>query len=445
MDWERRRVLGVLGTSATVGLSSCLRFSDASDVVAETGARSIQSLDVTDRPDATEELLSQLPESQAARLIASDSHRADEFGHGVALSGDGSTALVSVPGQQSDAVEVFARNRTNWRRQTRLEPDDEHRGSGFGRAVALSSDGTTALVGAPASQTEHGDVAGSVSVFTRQRIPDNADWQRRTTLVPGAGSSGEAFGTSVALSGDGTIALVGTSTSSGDVRTGYLFAARGSFWTERARLTAPEGSSLGRLGRSVALTADGSTALLSARDDTLAYVFSGDDRWDLTATLRADVADGSDADRPVALAADGSVAVVGTPQAGANGVLGRGAVHIFVHGRDGWVRRGPLVLSDAESLDRLGGAVAVGANGLVVLAGAPGESTPNGTKSGAVYAFVRQRDGWYRQRTLVAEDGGGLDRFSPVALSGDGTTALVGAPGANPTGLRRRGAAYVFN
>jgi hypothetical protein len=444
MDWDRRRVLGVLGTSATVGLSSCLHFGDSDRFVVGSGAGSVQSLTVGSQPATTSALTARLPDGQSTRLTASDSHRANKFGHGVALSGTGSTALVSVPGGDSDAVEVFVRRHGAWRRQRRLHPADEHRDSGFGRGLTLSADGSTALVGAPGRETTHGDSAGAVYVFVRPQFVGTRrdDWQRQPTLVPETGAAGDAFGTTVALASDGKTALIGT--NGHGARSADVFSASGGYWTQRHRLTAP-GERSRQLGRSVALSDDGSTALLSARGHALGYVFTlTGTNWDWTATLSGTVTDGSDADRPVALSDDGSVALVATPQARVDGALSRGAIHVFVRRRDDWKREGPLVLPDGESLDRLGSSVAVGAEGRVVLAGAPGESDPNGTNAGAVYAFVRHRNGWSRHQKFVAADGGGLDRFSPVALSANGSTALVGAPGASPAGLRRRGAAYVF-
>jgi hypothetical protein len=179
MDWDRRRVLGLLATSATVGLSSRLQSSDGSSLVfsqsGDSVARSAQFLSATDPPDATEELISRLPDSQAARLTASDSHSVDEFGHSVAPSATGSTALVGAPAAAGGTVEVFARRQLVWRRQTRLLPDDGRRGNRFGRSVALSEDGTTALVGAPNNDTAQGNFTGAVYVFTRSRFDDPRD------------------------------------------------------------------------------------------------------------------------------------------------------------------------------------------------------------------------------------------------------------------------------
>ena len=48
--------------------------------------------------------------------------------------------------------------------------------------------------------------------------------------------------------------------------------------------------------------------------------------------------------------------------------------------------------------------------------------------AGAAYVYTRAGGTWTQQRELTAADGASGDRFGySVALSGDGTTALVGA------------------
>src|SRR5690349_3286951 len=91
-------------------------------------------------------------------------------------------------------------------------------GSGFGSfgdSVAVSQDGSTVLVGAP-SQTggegkEHKE--GVAYVFVRSHgswVQQGAVQGRTGTLATPPGFAGGAFGSSVALSGDGNTALVGS-------------------------------------------------------------------------------------------------------------------------------------------------------------------------------------------------------------------------------------------
>jgi hypothetical protein len=76
----------------------------------------------------------------------------------------------------------------------------------FGYSVAMSADGTTALVGAPVANSFH----GAAYVFN---VSDEGSWANSSAATATLTNLGDAandwFGSSVALSGDGTTALVG--------------------------------------------------------------------------------------------------------------------------------------------------------------------------------------------------------------------------------------------
>jgi hypothetical protein len=74
-------------------------------------------------------------------------------------------------------------------------------GSLFGTSVALSSDGSTLAVGAPTN----GQSPGLVYVFTW----DGSAYSVLTTLAPIPGDPGDMFGASVSLSSDGSVVAVG--------------------------------------------------------------------------------------------------------------------------------------------------------------------------------------------------------------------------------------------
>ena len=100
-----------------------------------------------------------------------------------------------------------------------------------------------------------------------------------------------------------------------------------------------------------------------------------------------------------------------------------------------------LLASDGGVDAVLGTAISVDGDTLVV--GAPGddELAPN---AGAAYVFVRGPGGWTEQAKLTAADGADGDRFgTAVAVHGD--TVVVGAPLADiPPGVVDAGAAYAF-
>ena len=190
------------------------------------------------------------------------------FGSGVALSSDGTTALVGDLGG-ADVFHVAAAD--SWRNSTpptaRLVVDAlGAEAGGLSIAVALSADGTTALVGATSLDT----FVGAAYVF---RAPNAEAWISSATpdavLTDGAiGLFGDGFGGSVALSPDGMTALVGApNVAFGPAGAAYFFHARSpEDWTSTTNPDAVAGRHGGRgygevPGWSVALSGE-STALI---------------------------------------------------------------------------------------------------------------------------------------------------------------------------------------
>jgi hypothetical protein len=102
----------------------------------------------------------------------------------------------------------------------------------FGHSVAMSSDGTTVLVGAPYRSTaspgrRRGYPPGAAFVYTYDG--GAGTWVRGPVrLLPRGGSDDAAFGAQVALAGDGRTALVaapGQDNNNGSV---YVFTAIGA-------------------------------------------------------------------------------------------------------------------------------------------------------------------------------------------------------------------------
>jgi len=92
------------------------------------------------------------------------------------------------------------------------------------------------------------------------------------------GISGDHFGWSVALNGDGHIALIGAPGKNGNQGAAYVFTEQSNTWTEQPELTAADGAPVNAFGYSVALSNDGHIALIGApgknRYQGAAYVFA---------------------------------------------------------------------------------------------------------------------------------------------------------------------------
>jgi hypothetical protein len=129
---------------------------------------------------------------------------------------------------------------------------------GTGR-VALSADGNTALVG---------DI-GAPWVFSRAFYTYFGYVYQQGPQLVGTGN-GTSY--AMALSADGNVAIVGTPDDSASTGAAWLFIRSGNTWTLLQKLVGSGGNAAGQ-GRSVALSADGSTAIVGATTSPSAWVF----------------------------------------------------------------------------------------------------------------------------------------------------------------------------
>ena len=139
------------------------------------------------------------------------------------------------------------------------------------------------------------------------------------------------------------------------------------------------------------------------------------------------------------VATDDLSIVVGMPYDDAGG-RHRGAVLVLSWTPSGFDRT-TLVASDGANDDLFGAAVAIDGDRIVV---GSYRDDDRGTKSGSAYVFEYLGSaGWEETAKLVPSTISARDEFGySVAISGD--RVVVGAPQANPLGIRS-GAAYVFD
>jgi hypothetical protein len=355
------------------------------------------------------------------------------LGASVALSDDGSTALVGGwrDANLAGAAWVFTRQGSSWTQQgPKLTPSDAQGAASFGGSVALSANGAIALIGG--SGDDGG--AGAAWIYTRS----GSTWTRTQKLVPNDEQGAGRFG-AVALSADGATALIGAANDNGGYGAAWIFTRSGSTWTQQGGKLFVDFDA--GLGGSVALSADGATALLGGphyqTDVGAAWVFTrSGSTWSEQGFLRA--ADGQTLDllgSSVALAGDGSTALVG----------GRGAAWFFTRSGSTWTQQGPRL--SGQVADGFGSSVALSDDGSTGLVGASNDS---GFK-GAAWVYRRSGSTWSQSEKLVPTSSsadpasGGAEFGDSTALSADGSTALVGGPRDDNGGATyRAGAAWVF-
>jgi hypothetical protein len=207
---------------------------------------------------------------------------ASSQGTSVSLSADGNTAIVGGPGDGNGAgaAWVWTRSGGIWIQQgTKLVGSGaEGSSSSQGTSVSLSADGNTAIVGGPGD----GNGPGAAWVWTRS----GGIWiQQGTKLVgsgavgtigPGALGNASYQGWSVSLSADGNTAIVGGPGDNPDfgpfenlgVGAAWVWTRSGGVWTQQGtKLVGSSAVGNARQGQSVALSADGNTAIVGGPDD----------------------------------------------------------------------------------------------------------------------------------------------------------------------------------
>jgi hypothetical protein len=373
-------------------------------------------------------------------------------GKSVALSADGNTALVGGPSDNNlfGAAWVFIRSGGVWTQQSKLI------GTGAvgsfieqGFSVSLSADGNTAIVGGPLD----GSNTGAAWVFTRS----GGVWAQQGSKLVGTGAVGAAQqGTSVALSADGNTAVVGGPADNGNTGATWVYTRSGGVWTQQgSKLVGTGAVGTALQGTSVALSSDGNTVIVGGPCDNpgsncanfvgvgAAWVFtrSGGVWTQQGAKLVGTGVTspfGSTQGTSVALSADGNTAVVGGPN--------DSATWVFTRSGGVWTQQGAKLFGTGGGVDafRQGTSVALSADGNTAVVGGPGG--PSDGAIGATWVFTRTDGVWTQHGLKLVGTGsaGGTMQGSGVAVSGDHRTILSGGPGDTVSPAGTLGATWVF-
>ncbi|XXT18561.1 hypothetical protein WME94_50870 [Sorangium sp. So ce429] len=457
--------------------------------------------------------------AQQAKLMALDGESFDYFGGSVALSSDGNTALIGAVGDDTSptygngAAYVFARSGTTWAQQQKLVAYDRTDHDEFGRSVALSANGNAAFVGAGdadvgtqiaagvaymftdvklladdkasddhfgnsvalsenglamivgAPGEDHGGTTDNGAAYVFTRSSTTAPWSQQQKLLASDKSSEDAFGTSVALSADGSTMIVGAPSeddgSTSNNGAAYVFTKSGTTWIQQAKLLASDKANSDRFGWSVALAGNGNTAFVGAyqEDDPTgtattnngaAYVFtrSGTTWTQGQKLLAIDKASNDYFAFSIALSVDGNTAIVGARESDTGPIVDHGSAYVFTRSGATWTQEAKLLASDKAADDYFGFSVALSSDGSTAIVGAYLEDDSSGTatiNNGAAYVYTRSGTAWAQRVKLKAPDKASDDNFGKsVALSSNGNVAIVGSVSAGYGSLVSSGTAYVF-
>ncbi len=425
-----------------------------------------------------------------AKLTASDPvGSAERQGFSVAVSADGDIAIIGAPFDNSGAgaAWVFARNGATWTQRQKLTAGDATGCSQtdlsacpqFGWSVALSADGNTAIVGGPGDNNS----SGAAWVFTQSK----GVWSKPGVKLIGTDAIGAAEqGYSVALSANGTTAIIGGWADNSALGAAWVFRWNGTKWNQLGAKIVGTGTTATNSiyqGFSVALSGDGSVAIVGGPDDGIvigpapdyavrdppigaAWVFTWSDGvWvqetKLVGMNGSETGSESEQGFSVALSFDGRTAVVGgpgeetpgpgtsnatiqtcstgattpackggtisPPQTETTVAMSNGAAWVFTRSREGWGPQGGTMLAGTpapSSNPGQGFSVALNDRGNTMLLGAPSDNA----NTGAAWAFTLSSGTWTPQARKLVGTGavGAAGQGASVALSRNGSAAIIG-------------------
>ncbi len=356
------------------------------------------------------------------------------FGSAVAISADGTTAIVGAPGDAGGrgAAWVFTREGSTWiaagrkvdgRRSDRRQPAGSERVRRECRDLRGWRDGSRRRTG------RRGGRGRAVGVHARRLDVDAAG--RKADRAANEEGAAE-LGRSVAISDDGATALAGGPRDAKSLGAAWVFTREGPTWAQQgAKLLGGHEAGHGQFGGSVALSGDGDTALIGARADHsltntgAAWVFSrSGSTWAQQGEKLTGAGEtvGGEFASSVTLSEDGETALIG----GVANEGGMGAAWAFTHEGSSWLQQGEKLTSGEASPAGFGSAVALSANGTKALVGSNGDAL----ETGAAWIFSSEGAGWVREGAkLMGGDEAGAAAFgSSVALSDGAHMALVGGP-----------------
>jgi hypothetical protein len=308
------------------------------------------------------------------------------FGDTTAVVADGRTVIVTdtYAKDGQGAVYAFTKSDSGWSQSEILFQSDGPHGADFGSSVAVSSDGTKLVIGAANQWVKSKNARpGAVYVFTKA----GDDWVQAQQLVPSEGEVSE-FGARVATSSDGSVLIIGANRkrTGGNARQGiaYVFTKSGSGWSQTQELTPPNGVADDYFGWSLASSRDGNTLLVGACQK---YVYDS---------------------------------------------FHQGAVYVYTRTENNWVQTSKLTASDGADGDFFGSSLACSSEGSTLIIGAAYKKNGKNVYQGAVYVFTKSGSAWLQVQELVASEGDGraYDNFGySVAISSKGNALVVGASG----------------
>jgi len=363
----------------------------------------------------------------------------DQSGWSCSLSSDGTIVAISSinnagNGSQSGHARVYQYTDNNWQ-QLGSDIDGEATLDQSGWSVSLSADGTILAIGALYNDA-NGTNSGHVRVY---QYTDN-NWQQLGSDIAGEYAHDHS-GTSVSLSGDGTIVAIGASgndgngSSSGHVRVyQYVKGVYTNTWIQVGYDIDGEYAE-DNSGYSVSLSSDGTILAIGAiyndgngSDSGGVYTYELI-KQPITSIVKMGSpidgeATGDESGRVLTLNSDGTILAIAANSNDGNG-SGSGHVRVYQYTDNNWIQLGSDIDGESQG-DHSGAGVSLSADG-TILAISAYYNAGNGYMSGHVRIYQYTDNNWQQLGSDIDGETGDRSGYS-VSLSSDGTIVAISEP-----------------
>ena len=324
----------------------------------------------------------------------------NDVGRKISLSGDGNVLASGEPSHDSDTgrVRMFEYDDGVWEQMgSDIVGDTANGACGF--SVAVGDDGQRVVMGAPYITSS----TGRTRVFEFS----GGSWSQLGSDLDGINTA-EQSGSSVSMSGDGSLIAFGApyhsgpNTHSGIVR---VYEYSGSSWSQYGDSMYGQSSPgpYRRYGHAVSLSNDGTRIIVSGISwKGTAEVFeysSGTDTWDQLGSIFYGSGNNDQLGYSVDINSDGSVIIIGVPLNDDTGT-NHGYSKVYEYSGSSWDQLGSNLAGDADH-NQSGTSVSINTSATIVASGDPFRNYIFGNSIGRVRAFQLIGGEW--NQNIVAD------------------------------------------
>ena len=412
--------------------------------------------------------------AQEQKFTVSPVTGSDQLGSAVAISGDGKYVVVGTPYEDGDSADstsnagvvyVFKKSETanTWTQQARLVSSPSQEVSDYlGWSVAVNYDGTKIVSGAILDEIGVSN-SGVAYIFTRSLT--GTTWSLEAKIEPNDRAASDNFGSSVDISADGSIVVVGAKqdddggTSSGAL---YFFTNSSGGWGQVKKIAGTYTSNL--IGQTTRMSSDGMYAIAGNYDYSSAqgqsYIYKATNTpvsydWSTISAFNGfpsnmpSSASNTRFGCDTAISPNGEHAIVGA----LNFSSGKGAFYYYKRSNptSNFISYSNKTDSpDQSNSNYFGSSVALNYRGDIAFIGAY-----NYSNGGAAYVYTRAGTTWTGSSAIQPSDIASGDELAKgkangamngkgIAASYDGKTFVAGAAKHDHSTYSNAGAAWVF-